>query len=142
MKAFFFPVPNLLTHSLLEHQNVAHKTAHTLDSAQKRHVLGALLRMNITITPRHMRNDQKIYHTFEWGKKLVSEMTTTGKAGATTPFYSTAGGSITELDVKEGATIVKLANLSTVWIEAPVAPICCKANIFSGTAPIPWKAWI
>jgi Cu(I)/Ag(I) efflux system membrane fusion protein len=63
-----------------------------------------------------------------WGltEAQVNELTTTGKAANTTPFYSTAGGSITELDVKEGdyvtegGTIVKLAGLSTVWVEAQV----------------------
>jgi Cu(I)/Ag(I) efflux system membrane fusion protein len=63
-----------------------------------------------------------------WGltQAQINELTTTGKAAATTPFYSPAGGSITELDVKEGdyvtegGTIVKLAGLSNVWVEAQV----------------------
>jgi len=63
-----------------------------------------------------------------WGltEAQVNELTTTGKAATTTPFYSTTGGSITELDVKEGdyvtegGTIVKLAGLSTMWVEAQV----------------------
>jgi Cu(I)/Ag(I) efflux system membrane fusion protein len=63
-----------------------------------------------------------------WGltEAQVNELATTGKRATTTPFYSTAGGSITELDVKEGdyvtegGTIIKLANLSTVWVEAQV----------------------
>jgi Cu(I)/Ag(I) efflux system membrane fusion protein len=63
-----------------------------------------------------------------WGltEAQINELTTTGKVATTTPFYSTAGGFITELDVREGdyvtegGTIVKLAGLSTVWVEAQV----------------------
>ncbi len=63
-----------------------------------------------------------------WGmtESQITELAKAGKATTTTPFYSTAGGTITELDVKEGdyvtegATIVKMANLSTVWVEAQV----------------------
>ncbi|HTI90526.1 MAG TPA: efflux RND transporter periplasmic adaptor subunit [Puia sp.] len=63
-----------------------------------------------------------------WGltQAQVNELAVTGKAATTTPFYSTAGGFITELDVKEGdyvtegGSIVKLAGLSTVWVEAQV----------------------
>ena len=63
-----------------------------------------------------------------WGmtEAQVNVLTTGGKAGNSTSFYSTAGGTITELDVKEGdyvtegGTIVKLADLSTLWVEAQV----------------------
>ncbi|HEY4207000.1 MAG TPA: efflux RND transporter periplasmic adaptor subunit [Puia sp.] len=63
-----------------------------------------------------------------WGmtQVQVNELTVTGKSNITTPFYSTAGGAITELDVKEGdyvtegGTILKVAGLSTVWVEAQV----------------------
>jgi membrane fusion protein, copper/silver efflux system len=63
-----------------------------------------------------------------WGmtQAQVNELTTTGKASTSTPFYSTASGTITELDVKEGdyvaegGTIVKLAGLSNLWVEAQV----------------------
>ncbi len=63
-----------------------------------------------------------------WGMTdaQINQLITTGKAATTTPFYSTASGIITELNVKEGdyvtegGTIVKLVNLSTVWIEAQV----------------------
>jgi Cu(I)/Ag(I) efflux system membrane fusion protein len=63
-----------------------------------------------------------------WGMTpaQINQLTTTGKAGNTTSFYSTAGGTITELDIKEGdyvtegGTIVKMADLSKVWIEAQV----------------------
>jgi len=63
-----------------------------------------------------------------WGMResQITEMARTGQATATTPFYSTAGGTVVELGVKEGdyvadgGMIVKLANLSTVWVEAQV----------------------
>lgn len=63
-----------------------------------------------------------------WGltEEQVNELTSAGKATGTTPFYSTAGGAVTELDVKEGdyvtegSTVVKLADLSYVWVEARV----------------------
>ena len=63
-----------------------------------------------------------------WGmtESQITALATTGKAATTTPFYSTAGGTIIELDVKEGdyvaegGTIVKLAGLSNLWVEAQV----------------------
>jgi Cu(I)/Ag(I) efflux system membrane fusion protein len=63
-----------------------------------------------------------------WGmtESQIIELAATGKASTSTPFYSTAGGTITELDVKEGdyiaegGTIVKLADLSNLWVEAQV----------------------
>jgi Cu(I)/Ag(I) efflux system membrane fusion protein len=63
-----------------------------------------------------------------WGmtESQLTALAATGKAAATTPFYSSAGGAITELDVKEGdyvtegGTIVKLAGLSNLWVEAQV----------------------
>ena len=63
-----------------------------------------------------------------WGmsEAQIDVLATGGKAGNTTSFYSTAGGTITEPDVKEGdyvtegGTIVKLADLSTLWVEAQV----------------------
>lgn len=63
-----------------------------------------------------------------WGltESQITGLTANGKAEITTPFYSSAGGFITELDVKEGdyvaegGTIAKLANLTTVWVEAQV----------------------
>ena len=48
------------------------------------------------------------------------------KKELTTTFYSTAGGYVTQLDIREGdyvmegGTIVKLADLSTLWAEAQV----------------------
>jgi len=63
-----------------------------------------------------------------WGltESQIIGLAVNGKAAITTPFYSSADGFITELDVKEGdyvadgGTIVKLANLSTIWVEAQV----------------------
>jgi Cu(I)/Ag(I) efflux system membrane fusion protein len=63
-----------------------------------------------------------------WGlnEKQINELATTKKATPTTTFYSTAGGYITQLDVREGdyvmegGTIVKLADLSSLWAEAQV----------------------
>lgn len=63
-----------------------------------------------------------------WGmtESQINELAKTKDAKATTSFYSNAGGYITELDVKEGdyvmegGTILRLANLSTLWAEAQV----------------------
>jgi Cu(I)/Ag(I) efflux system membrane fusion protein len=63
-----------------------------------------------------------------WGmtESQIAELARAGKSNTTTSFYSTAGGTITEINVKEGdyvtegVTIAKVANLSTVWVEAQV----------------------
>lgn len=63
-----------------------------------------------------------------WGmsETQVAEMAKNKKATPTTTFYSTAGGYITQLDIREGdyimegGTIVKLADLSSLWAEAQV----------------------
>jgi Cu(I)/Ag(I) efflux system membrane fusion protein len=63
-----------------------------------------------------------------WGmsEAQINELVTQRKATPTTTFYSTAGGYITQLDIREGnyvmegGTIVKLADLSTLWAEAQV----------------------
>ncbi|GAC1437899.1 MAG: efflux RND transporter periplasmic adaptor subunit [Sediminibacterium sp.] len=63
-----------------------------------------------------------------WGmnEAQIRELTRTGKAMPLTSFYSTAGGYVTSLDVKEGGyvaeggTVVRLADLSTLWVEAQV----------------------
>jgi Cu(I)/Ag(I) efflux system membrane fusion protein len=63
-----------------------------------------------------------------WGlsEAQVNELANTKKATATTTFYSTANGYITQLEIREGdyvmegGTIVKLADLSTLWAEAQV----------------------
>ena len=63
-----------------------------------------------------------------WGmnESQVQELVRTKKATPTTTFYSTSSGYITSLDIREGdylmegGTIVKLADLSTLWAEAQV----------------------
>ncbi|HLD53485.1 MAG TPA: efflux RND transporter periplasmic adaptor subunit [Sediminibacterium sp.] len=63
-----------------------------------------------------------------WGltEMQLSELANTRKASPITTYYSTAGGYITQLDIREGdyvmegGTIVKLADLSTLWVEAQV----------------------
>src|SRR4030095_13828849 len=63
-----------------------------------------------------------------WGmsETQISELANTRKASTLTSFYSSAGGYITTIEshegdfVPEGGTIVRLANLSTLWAEAQV----------------------
>ncbi|XOV27514.1 efflux RND transporter periplasmic adaptor subunit [Phnomibacter sp. MR] len=63
-----------------------------------------------------------------WGlsEAQIAELAKSRKTAPTTTFYSTATGFITQLDIREGdyvmegGTIVKLANLSTLWAEAQV----------------------
>lgn len=63
-----------------------------------------------------------------WGMSEVqiNELAAQKEPTPTTNFYSTAGGYITQLDIREGdyvmegGTIVKLADLSTLWAEAQV----------------------
>ncbi len=63
-----------------------------------------------------------------WGmtEAQINALAESKRATSITTFYSTAGGFITELDVKEGdymmegGTIVKLADISTLWAEAQV----------------------
>lgn len=63
-----------------------------------------------------------------WGmtELQISELAKAGKASPVTTFYSTAAGYLTQLDIREGdyvmegGTIVKLADLSTLWAEAQV----------------------
>ena len=63
-----------------------------------------------------------------WGmsENQVQELTTNKKATPTTTFYSTAAGYITSMEIREGdytmegGTIVKLADLSSLWAEAQV----------------------
>ncbi len=61
-----------------------------------------------------------------WGMReaQIQELIKNGKATTITSFYSPSGGYITSLDAKEGeyvtegGTIVRLADLSTLWTEA------------------------
>jgi Cu(I)/Ag(I) efflux system membrane fusion protein len=63
-----------------------------------------------------------------WGmsESQINELARTKKAPILTPFFSTASGYITTLEshegdyVPEGGTIVRLANLSSLWAEAQV----------------------
>ena len=63
-----------------------------------------------------------------WGMSniQVDDLAKEGKTGLTTAFYSPLAGTVTEVAVKEGdyvmegGTIVRLADLSTLWAEAQV----------------------
>lgn len=63
-----------------------------------------------------------------WGMnpQQISELAKSGKSPPLTTFYSPVSGFITSLDVnegdnvREGATILRLADLSTLWAEAQV----------------------
>jgi membrane fusion protein, copper/silver efflux system len=63
-----------------------------------------------------------------WGMTVgqLSDLARNKKASPTTTFYSTSSGFITELEklegeyITEGGTIVKLADLSSLWAEAQV----------------------
>lgn len=63
-----------------------------------------------------------------WGmsEAQISAVAKSGKAQPTTTFYSNAAGYIISLDIREGdyvmegGTVVKLADLSTLWAEAQV----------------------
>jgi len=68
------------------------------------------------------------YKLLLWGmsEAQIEELVRNKKATPTTTFYSTASGYITTLDIREGdyimegGTIVKLADLSSLWAEAQV----------------------
>lgn len=89
-----------------------------------------------------------------WGmsEALISELAKTKKAPALTSFYSNISGYITELPViegqyvSEGSTILKLADLSSLWAEAQVYTSELSAIDLKGTAmvqfpDIPGKEW-
>lgn len=89
-----------------------------------------------------------------WGMSdaQVNELTKTKKASPLTSFYSNESGYITELPVmegqyvSEGSTIVKLADLSSLWAEAQVYTSQLSAIDLKGTAivqfpDIPGKEW-
>jgi Cu(I)/Ag(I) efflux system membrane fusion protein len=79
-----------------------------------------------------------------WGLtvKQIQELATTRKVTPLTSFYSPVAGYITTLDVKEGdyamegGTIVRLADLSTLWAEAQVYSSQLAEVDISGTAII------
>ena len=70
----------------------------------------------------------------------VSELAKSKKASPLTSFYSNESGYITELPVmegqyvSEGSTIVKLADLSSLWAEAQVYTSQLSAIDMKGTA--------
>lgn len=89
-----------------------------------------------------------------WGMSegQVKELAKTKKASPLTSFYSDAAGYITELAVmegqfvSEGSTIVKLADLSSLWAEAQVYTSQFAGIDFKGTVNIevpdlPGKEW-
>ncbi|CAN5600383.1 hypothetical protein BH11BAC3_BH11BAC3_22140 [soil metagenome] len=89
-----------------------------------------------------------------WGMSegQVNELARTKKASLQTSFYSDAAGYITELAVMEGqfvtegSTIVKLADLSSLWAEAQVYTSQLSGIDFKGTVNIqvpdlPGKEW-
>ncbi|MBS1655067.1 MAG: efflux RND transporter periplasmic adaptor subunit, partial [Bacteroidetes bacterium] len=89
-----------------------------------------------------------------WGmsEAQVNELANLKKASQLTSFYSNASGYITELPVmegqyaSEGMTIVKLADLSSLWAEAQVYASQLSAVDLQGTAIIqipdlPGKEW-
>ena len=89
-----------------------------------------------------------------WGmsEAQVNELAKTKKASPLTSFYSNESGFITELPVmegqyvSEGSTIVKLADLSSLWAEAQVYTSQLSAIDLKGTATvqfpdIPGKEW-
>lgn len=89
-----------------------------------------------------------------WGmsQAQVNELAKTKKASPLTSFYSNESGFITELPVmegqyvSEGSTVVKLANLSSLWAEAQVYTSQLSAIDLKGIATvqfpdIPGKEW-
>lgn len=89
-----------------------------------------------------------------WGmsEAQVNELGKTKKSSPLTSFYSNAAGFITELPVmegqyaSEGMTIVKLADLSSLWAEAQVYASQLSAVDLNGTAivqipDLPGKEW-
>jgi len=89
-----------------------------------------------------------------WGmsEAQVNELGKSKKSSSLTSFYSNESGFITELPVmegqyvSEGSTIVKLANLSSLWAEAQVYTSQLSAIDLKGTATvqfpdIPGKEW-
>ena len=72
----------------------------------------------------------------------INELMTNKKATPTTTFYSSAAGYITALDIREGdyvmegGSVVKLADLSTLWAEAQVYTSQLAAIDLKGVATV------
>lgn len=102
-----------------------------LNNAKQEYIL-ALDKKNTFVTETVIDFDQLIQSARNklllWGlnEVQINELAKSKKATPVTTFYSTAGGYITQLDIREGdyvmegGTIVKLADLSTLWAEAQV----------------------
>jgi len=102
-----------------------------LNNAKQEYLL-ALDRKKFFVDETVMDFDQLLQSAknklYLWGMSevQVAQLARIKKASPTTTFYSTASGYITTLDYKEGdylmegATIVKLADLSSLWAEAQV----------------------
>jgi Cu(I)/Ag(I) efflux system membrane fusion protein len=79
-----------------------------------------------------------------WGmsEEQIAELAKTKKASTLTSFYSPASGYITTLEshegdyVPEGRTVVRLANLSSLWAEAQVYTSQLSAIDHNGTATV------
>lgn len=79
-----------------------------------------------------------------WGmsESQIDDLAKTRKASALTPFYSTASGYITALEshegdyVTEGGTIVRVGNLSSVWVEAQIFTFQLAGVDLSGAATV------
>ena len=79
-----------------------------------------------------------------WGMSdvQINDLIKNKKATVTTTFYSTAQGYITAMDLREGdyvmdgGSIVKLADLSTLWAEAQVYTSQLNAIDLKGTATV------
>lgn len=79
-----------------------------------------------------------------WGmsESQIADLARTGKASPLTTFYSNASGYITTLDIKEGdyvmegGTVVRLADLSTLWAEAQVYSSQLSAIDLNGVATV------
>ncbi|MEP7107585.1 MAG: efflux RND transporter periplasmic adaptor subunit [Ferruginibacter sp.] len=79
-----------------------------------------------------------------WGmnESQIHELVKDKKVSSTTTFYSTVPGYITAIDMREGdyvmegATIVKLADLSTLWAEAQVYTSQLSAVDLNGLAMV------
>lgn len=76
------------------------------------------------------------------GEAQINDLVKNKKTKVTTTFYSTAQGYITAMDLREGdyvmdgGSIVKLADLSTLWAEAQVYTSQLNAIDLKGTATV------
>lgn len=102
-----------------------------LNNAKQQYLL-AVERMNVFSNETVIDFDQLLLSAKNklllWGmsETQIEELAQQKKATITTTFYSTASGYITALEIREGdytmegGTIIKLADLSSLWAEAQV----------------------